>query len=81
MGAVRIALNPNGPRKIRRSPGAQADLLRRAQAMAAAAGEGIEADSGMGKNRARAIVYTATTAGVVAESEAHVIEASIDAGR
>jgi hypothetical protein len=58
--ALRIELNRAGVRDILRSPGVLADLERRAQAVAAAAGPGHTVDTGVGPNRARAAVYTDT---------------------
>lgn len=81
MGKVDIRLTRSGPRELRRSAGVLADLQARAARIAAAAGPGMEANSGQGANRARASVVTATHDARRREAEGRALTASIDAGR
>ncbi|MFL2002017.1 hypothetical protein [Microbacterium sp. A1-JK] len=80
---VRIEMNPAGFAAILKSPEVQADLRRRAEAIAAAAGGGpdFEVDSRIGSTRARASVFTATTEGRLAEATDRVLTNALDAGR
>jgi hypothetical protein len=80
-GRIKIEMNPEGVRAVLQSDGVRADLHRRAAAIAAAAGEGMEADSRIGANRARASVYTATPEAMRAEAEDRALTSAIDAGR
>jgi len=77
----RIVLNRKGMRKLLRSPEVLADLERRAEQIAAAAGPGMQASSMVGKNRARASVITATPAAWRAEAAGRALTRSLDAGR
>lgn len=82
MSNVRIKLTKDGPRKLRQLPAVEVDLRRRAeQIAAAAAGEGFEADSQVGRTRARASVRTATTEARLAEAKHRALTNAIDAGR
>ena len=81
MPNVRVRLTRNGPRQVRRSQGVQADLLERAQKVAAAAGPGMEANGGVGPNRARASVVTTTVEAMLAEARSRALTRAIDAGR
>ncbi|KQY58317.1 hypothetical protein ASD11_01225 [Aeromicrobium sp. Root495] len=78
---IRIKMNDQGVRDVLRSEGVRADLLRRAQAMADAGGEGMEASSEVGQIRARATVRTATPDAMRAEAEDRALTRAIDAGR
>lgn len=78
---VRIRLTRNGPRALRRDPKVLADLLRRAQRIAAAAGPGMEAFADVGVNRARAAVVTTTSEAMRAEATGRALSRAIDAGR
>jgi hypothetical protein len=78
---VRIVLNHKGMRQLLRSPEVLADLKRRAEAIAARAGDGMEASSMVGKNRARASVITATHSARRAEATLRALTRAIDAGR
>jgi hypothetical protein len=82
MANVRIVVNHAAVRKLLRSPAVKADLERRAKAIAAAAGDGFDVDSHIGKNRARADVATATPAAMrrVAADPAILLRA-LGAGR
>lgn len=79
--AVRIVLNRKGVGELLKSPEVEADLKRRGEAMANAAGEGFEADSEVGSRRARASVRTATREAAMAEAEDRTLTRSIDAAR
>lgn len=78
---ARIKLTANGPRQLRKSPGVVADLKRRADRIASAAGSGMEASTHQGRNRARASVITGTVEAMVAEARGRVLTRAIDAGR
>jgi hypothetical protein len=58
MEQIKIKLNRAGIRELLRSPGVQADLRRRGNAVASAAGPGHRVDSEVGRNRARCEVVT-----------------------
>lgn len=84
MASVRIQLNRAGVRQLLRSEEVQADLLRRAEQIAAAAGgeaAGFETSVVVGRNRARASVITATAEAMVAEARDRTLTRAIDAGR
>ena len=78
---VRVRLNSHGVRELLRSGDVLADLTGRATAIASAAGEGYEADSAVGRTRARASVRTATPEAVRAESRDKTLTRAIGAGR
>lgn len=78
---VKVVLNREGVRALLRSPEVQADLARRAAAIAEAAGPGHETDSDVGKTRARAWVWTATRAARRAEATSRTLTSAIDAGK
>lgn len=77
----RLKINPAGVRALLNDPGVKADLERRARAIAAQAGEGMEVSVQPGRNRARATVITATTEARVAEATNRSLSAAFDAGR
>lgn len=81
MAKVRIELNHDGVAKLLKSAGVQADLKRRGDAIAEAAGEGMEADAAIGATRARATVRTATPAAMEREATDRALTRAIDAGR
>lgn len=62
-------LNRKGVRALLRSDGVRDDMHRRARNVAATAGEGFEADSFVGRNRARGDVFTETFDAMRAEAE------------
>ena len=78
---VRVKLNSAGVRRLLQSPEVLADLVRRAESIAAAAGPGMEVDSEIGPTRARASVRTATPEAVEAEAESRALTRAIDGGR
>lgn len=81
MANVKIKLNRPGVRELLRSAEVQADLARRARAIAAAAGPGMEVDTEVGSNRARASVRTVTTDARRREATERALTRAIDAGR
>lgn len=78
---AKVELNRATMRALLRSPEVRRDLERRARAMANTAGRGFDADSEIGKNRARATVWTASIEAMVAEATDRKLTRSIDAGR
>jgi hypothetical protein len=80
---VRIELNRAGVRELlRNDPGIRSDLTRRAERIAAAAGDGFVAHSAQaGAHRARAAVVTETWEAAAAEATHHTLTRAIDAGR
>lgn len=78
---VKIELNSAGVKALLRSPEILADLRARAERIAAAAGEGFEADSMIGRSRARADVFTETFAARRAEATGRALTRAVDAGR
>ena len=79
----RLEINVPGFNEVRRSAGVQEDLMRRAQAISAAAGPAedflvIDAPS---KTRARVVVVTATLDGMKAEATDQRLTRALDAGR
>lgn len=76
-----LKINKAGIRELLKSPAIQADLERRAQQIAAAAGPGMEVSTQQGENRARATVITATTEARAAEANNRSLTAALDAGR
>lgn len=78
---IRVTLNPKGVEALLKSAEVQADLKRRADAIAAAAGPGMEARASVDKDRARAAVVTATFDAILAEAAHKNLTRAIDAGR
>lgn len=76
-----VRLNRKGVRALLRSAEVLADLERRANAIAATAGDGMEVDSAVGAARARASVRTATREAMQAEAQSRALTRAIDAGR
>lgn len=81
MRNFRLRLNRSGVREILRSESVRADLLARAERIAAAAGDGFVAESSVGATRARASVRTDTSEARLAESNDRALTRAIDAGR
>ena len=81
---VTIKWNMAGFRDLRTDPAVIDDLKRRAEAIAAAAGEGFEAQPAEktgGRVRGRAAVISTTRAAAKAEAERHVLLAALESGR
>lgn len=82
MGAkVTVKINRAGVRALLTGPEMQADLARRAAAIAEAAGEGMVADAGVTGSRARAAVITQSVEAMRAEAEDRALTRALDAGR
>jgi hypothetical protein len=79
--SIRIEMNSAGIRELLRSAGVRADLARRARAIAAAAGEGMEVREELRRDRARASVFTATKEARIAEASTRSLTRALDAGR
>ena len=78
---ARIVWNLKGFEALRRSPGVAADLRRRAEAIASAAGDGFVAESGQGRSRARAVIIAASPKARRRNAADNVLLRSLDAGR
>lgn len=82
MSNVRIELNFRGVGDLLRSDEVAQDLRRRAERVAAAAGEGMEVDESRGSGgRRRASVRTATTEARLAEAKERRLTRAVDAAR
>jgi len=77
----RLVLNRSGVRELLRSPEVEADLTRRAENVAKAAGEGHEVDVTVGKNRVRASVRTESLKAMVNEARDRNLTRAIDRAR
>ncbi len=80
--AVTIKWNMAGFRELRTDPKVMADLNRRAEAVAAAAGDGFEAEPAYrtgGRVRGRAAVVSITNQAAAAEARNHVLLKALDA--
>lgn len=78
---VRFELNRRNIGELLRSAEVQADLDRRAQNIADAAGPGMETESDPSATRARAEVRTATYEARLAEARGRALTRAIEAGR
>lgn len=83
MGQVvtRIEFHSAGFRAVLRSPEVLADLSRRGQAIAEAAGDGVGIQASVGANRARVTVATETREAAEAEATDKVLTSALGAGR
>lgn len=82
MAKIRLEFHHEGFNEVRTDPAVAADIAARAEAIAAAAGDGFEVLTSPGwKTRARAVVITATDEARLAQAEDHTLERSLDAGR
>lgn len=81
MALGKLKLNQAGVRELLKSEGVLADLADRADAIAAAAGDGFESDWERGPKRARASVRTTDYESRKAEAQARALTRAIDAGR
>lgn len=79
--AVTVKLNRAGVQALLKDPRILADLRRRADAIARAAGEGHTVDAQIGRTRARAEVVTDTFEAKHAEATRRTLTSAIDAGR
>lgn len=81
MVGVRVKLNRRNVAALLKDERVRANLEGRARRIAQRAGSGFEADSVIGRNRARATVWTDTPEARRAEAQANALTAAIDAGR
>lgn len=81
MTIERIKWNHAGFREILRSGTVEAEVRRRANLIASQAGDGFEASSTVGRNRALAMVWADTPEARSAEATERRLTRSIDAGR
>lgn len=79
--AVDIKLNRAGVRALLRDPKIVADLTRRGNAIAAAAGTGFVVDVEVGRSRARVEVVTRTPEAMQREATYRSLTRAVDAGR
>lgn len=78
---VKVKMRRAGSRAVLRSPEVLAELRRRAEMIAAAAGPGHEVDGQIGRGRARASVRTATFQAMEAQATDRTLTRALDAGR
>ena len=78
---VKIVLIKAGVGALLKEPGVKADLRRRADAVAAAAGPGNEVIDASDGVRARAVVVTATAEARAEEAQRRTLTRSIDRAR
>lgn len=78
---TRLVFNSAGFRAILRSQAVAADLARRGEAIAAAAGPGVGSRVSVGANRARVTVMTETHEARQAEAADKTLTSAIGAGR
>lgn len=76
-----VRLIGKGMRDLLRSDEIRRDLEERAKRIAAAAGEGMESSTTIGRTRALAMVWTETVEAMVAEATDRKLTRAIDAGR
>ena len=81
MTTMRIELNRSAVRDLLRSDAVAADLRARAERIATAAGEGMEVETEIGPERARAAVITMTHKARLAEAQDRALTSALDAGR
>lgn len=77
----KIELDSAGVRALLQSPEVLADMQRRAENIAAAAGDGVEATSWIGFDRAHGRAATVTHEADLAEAQDRVLTRAIEAGR
>lgn len=81
MAKSEIKLNRANIAKVLKSAEVQAELKRRGDRIARAAGPGNEAEAFVGATRARVTVRTATTEARVKEATGRTLTRALDAGR
>lgn len=79
--ATKFTFKPGALRKVRFSPEVRAELARRAQRVASAAGPGMVVRSGNGRTRARSSVVTTTTEARIAEAKHRTLTRAFGAAR
>ena len=79
---MKVTINSAAARKILQSSKVQADLLARAERIATGCGlEGYMADVKVGKNRARASVFTGDAEAILDNARNSTLLKNIDRGR
>ena len=79
---VKIKFNNAAFNALRTAPGIEADLTERAQAVAAAAGEGVEMlPAEAGRKRAHRVVATTTVEAAARNAKDNTLIRALDAGR
>lgn len=78
---VKLVMNYAGMKAIMKSPGVLADLMRRGNAVRAAAGHGHMVTSRIGQTRARVSVITGTEGARRREAETRNLTRALDAAR
>jgi hypothetical protein len=81
MQVDKIKWNLAGFKALRKERGVMSDLIDRGQAIAAAAGDGVEAEPFTGRNRARVSVLTATVEAARKNARDNTLIRALDAGR
>lgn len=76
-----VKLNHSAVRDLLRSPDVMADLQRRGQRIAAAAGPGHEVEAFQGRNRNRVTVRTTTNDAAIAEQAHKTLTNAVKAGK
>lgn len=81
MANYRIELDHEAVGKLLKSPEMVAELRKRAERIAAAAGDGFEVETSVSRTRAHALVRTATFKARHAEARDRALTRALDAGR
>ncbi|MER2134185.1 MAG: hypothetical protein ABS910_05830 [Arthrobacter sp.] len=81
MAKSKIKLNSSEVRRVLKSREIQADLVSRAERVAAVAGSGFEVRTNIGPNRARAAVVAVSSKAQRAEAKSGALSKALDAGR
>jgi len=81
LGRAKVKLNGAGIARLLKSAAVQAELERRANAIAGAAGPGMKVESNPSSQRARVSVHTDTFEAKQAEATDRRLTRAIDAGR
>ncbi len=81
MAKVKVVLNSKGVVELLKSDEVQKLLTSMATDIKNTAGPGHESETEVGRNRARAMVWTETFQAVRSESINHTLTRAIDAGR
>lgn len=80
MGLDRLELNSEGIQALLKSPEVQADLMRRARVIAAAAGPGHRVELDINPKRARAVVITDTLEARLSEAKYRTLTRAVGLG-
>lgn len=81
MSKVRVRINNRALAALLKGDEVKTDLDDRAARIAAAAGEGMETDGEVGRQRYRASVRTADVEAMKAEAKDRALSRAVDAGR